>query len=378
MIKRFRILNFKSLADVDVSLEPTTVLIGKSGSGKTNFTEALKCLKSVLLTGNTSHYFNQNGGAAKLLTVTQSGTIFGYEIDFTVKGLSDNLKYKIYFNVTGSNEQRNIGTLKEEALLDGDIEVFRQKDGVVIKKPYDNAPISAGTMALGRITGSSVSSFAHVALTQGISCITIPPTVFRDQIPTEHVEGMNDQATNVQATIKGIVNNLSSLKNWQDIVLALRSLNQSVRSIEVAMPNRDRVLVSHGYNGKLYSFDVKDESEGFRRFAAQMIALYQSPPKQTMCFEEPENGIHPAALEILAGEFKKCPLEGRGQVIITTHSPHFLDYFSPNTIRVVQLENLETRIGPISESQSHSLKNRLLSPGELLTVDPARLEPART
>jgi len=125
--------------------------------------------------------------------------------------------------------------------------------------------------------------------------------------------------------------------------------------------------------GKLYHFDVKEESEGFRRFMAQLVALYQSPPKQTMCFEEPENGIHPGALEILAGEFEKCPVEGRGQVILTTHSPQLLDYFDSKAIRVVQLENLETKIGPVSANQTDALRNRLLSPGELLTVDPARI-----
>ena len=252
MIKRIRILNFKSLADVDVRLEPTTVLIGKSGSGKTNFLEAIKCLKSLLLAGNPAQYFNQNGGTAKLLTVTQSGGFFGFELDFSVTGLSENLRYKVIYNITGSNESKAIGTLKEETLADGDAIVFSQKDGLVVKKPYENAALTFGVTALGRITGSAISSFAHVALTKGISCYTIPPTVFRDQVATDQEDGLNDQASNVQVAIKGMHSNLSSLKNWQDIVLALRSLNVSVREVDVAMPNRDRVQVSHGYNGKLH------------------------------------------------------------------------------------------------------------------------------
>lgn len=36
MITRVRIQNFRSLVDVTVDLEPLTVLIGRSGTGKSN------------------------------------------------------------------------------------------------------------------------------------------------------------------------------------------------------------------------------------------------------------------------------------------------------------------------------------------------------
>ena len=43
MLKRVHITNFKSLADVVVDLEPLTVLIGRSGTGKTNFVDCAAC-----------------------------------------------------------------------------------------------------------------------------------------------------------------------------------------------------------------------------------------------------------------------------------------------------------------------------------------------
>jgi predicted ATPase len=105
----------------------------------------------------------------------------------------------------------------------------------------------------------------------------------------------------------------------------------------------------------------------------------QLPPKQTLVFEEPENGIYPGALALLAHEFKAAPSAGRGQVILTTHSPNLLDHFTADEIRVVVLDGFQTRIGRISQEQQESLKEQLLEPGELLTVDPARIaetEPA--
>ncbi|HVC92119.1 MAG TPA: AAA family ATPase, partial [Pirellulales bacterium] len=119
--------------------------------------------------------------------------------------------------------------------------------------------------------------------------------------------------------------------------------------------------------------DIAQQSEGFRRFLAHLIALYQSPPKLVMAFEEPEKGIFPGALEVLADEFKACATQGRGQIIMTTHSPGLLDHFEPEQIRVVDLNGFETNIGPIAQEQIESVKERLLSAGELLTVDFARI-----
>ena len=49
MIHRFRVQNFKSIVDVDVDLSPVTVLVGKSGTGKSNFVQALRFLRDVLI-----------------------------------------------------------------------------------------------------------------------------------------------------------------------------------------------------------------------------------------------------------------------------------------------------------------------------------------
>ncbi len=93
-----------------------------------------------------------------------------------------------------------------------------------------------------------------------------------------------------------------------------------------------------------------------------------------MLFEHPEDGIHPGALSLLAEDFKPAPEQGHGQVIMTTQSPRLLDHFDVEQIRVVELAGWETRIGFISAEQMEAIRDRLLEPGELLTVDPARMQ----
>jgi hypothetical protein len=52
-----------------------------------------------------------------------------------------------------------------------------------------------------------------------------------------------------------------------------------------------------------------------------------------------------------------------------------LDHFDVEQIRVVKLNGPESRIGVVSAEQMEAIRDGLLEPGELLTVDPARMQP---
>ena len=158
------------------------------------------------------------------------------------------------------------------------------------------------------------------------------------------------------------------------MIAVLQHVNPSISLVELNdIQNPTSVVVGHKYQNKSFTLELSQESDGFRRIYARLLALYQRPPKQTLIFEHPEDGIHPHALELLAGEFKASPEQGRGQVILTTHNPELLNHFEADQIRVVEIIDGETKIGLMAKEQKESVQEHLLTPGELLTVDPARI-----
>jgi predicted ATPase len=48
MLNKVKIKDYKSISWCDVSLEPLTILVGKNGSGKSNFIDALRFLSDSL------------------------------------------------------------------------------------------------------------------------------------------------------------------------------------------------------------------------------------------------------------------------------------------------------------------------------------------
>ncbi|MBV9576811.1 MAG: AAA family ATPase, partial [Gammaproteobacteria bacterium] len=73
------------------------------------------------------------------------------------------------------------------------------------------------------------------------------------------------------------------------------------------------------------------------RFICLATALLQPNPPSTILIDEPELGLHPYAIEILAELIQAAAK--KTQLIISTQSPALIDYFSPNDIIVVNRKN---------------------------------------
>ena len=365
MINQVRIQNFRSLVDVTVDLDPLTVLIGRSGTGKSNFVHAIRFLRDSLSTRQMN--VETLGGLPRVVHVDHQKEPLGYNLRFSIAGIGESFEYKLASN-PGSG-------VFEEYLKLGEEPLFHQAAGKWVHPPEVLPTPKPQGIMLGAIPGLQESTFAYVALRSGIGCYDFPGGVLagpgNQGNPPD--QGLADRGENYLLVADRILSDLSKARSWKQIARSIRAVNRMASSLTLNAPNPDRLDVGYQLNGKVLTFDVRQESEGLRRYLAQMLAMYQNPSKQTLLFEHPESGLHPGALESLAHEFMACPRDTRGQVILTTHSPQLLDYFPAESFRVVDVEKIETRIDRVAPEQLESLREGLLEPGELLTVDPARL-----
>lgn len=374
MIHRFRVQNFKSIIDVTVELSPVTVLVGRSGTGKSNFVQSLRYLRDVLST-DLNQMQIWSGKWPTVRPAIQSEKPTRFAVEFSIPGIEDHFSYVLSLGTAGP-ERNPI----EERLDIGQKCLFHQGGPTDRGRTWLNAPEilpvpEPGLIALGRIPAISEVVIAYTALTSGIGCYAFSDKVLCGEKQNPPTMGLDDEGKNYLNTLKDIATNLQDLKVRKSIVGALQRVNPSVASVELNDHRQpSHIVVGHKFNGKIIPLQLSQESDGFRRFYAHLLALYQRPPKQTMIFEHPEDGIHPGALSLLAEEFKAAPLDERGQIILTTHSPKLLDQFDADQIRVVELDGFATRIGFVSDEQKEAMHEKLLDPGELLTVDPARIQ----
>ena len=90
-----------------------------------------------------------------------------------------------------------------------------------------------------------------------------------------------------------------------------------------------------------YPFHASQLSDGTLRFIALATALLQPNPPATVLIDEPELGLHPQALDILANLILQA--QNRTQLIVSTQSAPLLNAFEPDQIVVIDREEGESR-----------------------------------
>lgn len=107
-----------------------------------------------------------------------------------------------------------------------------------------------------------------------------------------------------------------------------------------SLDNPDETLLEWRQKGSDYPFHPSQISDGTLRFICLATALLQPDPPSTILLDEPELGLHPYALGLLAGLIEKASI--RTQVIVATQSASLINHFGPNDIVVVERENGES------------------------------------
>lgn len=79
-------------------------------------------------------------------------------------------------------------------------------------------------------------------------------------------------------------------------------------------------------------------SDGTLKMFTYLILLNDPTPHPLLCIEEPENQLHPDILLELAEEFREYASTG-GQVLISTHSPDFVNGVNLNELFWLYKEN---------------------------------------
>lgn len=92
--------------------------------------------------------------------------------------------------------------------------------------------------------------------------------------------------------------------------------------------------------GSDYQFHPSQISDGTLRFICLATALLQPNPPSTILLDEPELGLHPFALALLAELIQKASL--KTQIIVATQSAALIDHFQPEDIILVERKNDES------------------------------------
>lgn len=355
-IDRVRIVNFKSIRDSgEVKIRPINILIGSNGVGKSNFINYFKLLNSIYKQ-RLSKFVADNGYENRILH-------FGRK---TSKYLAGSIIFK---PSDGNTNNRYDFKLIPKAQSLG---FYFEKDSGGFNFYSNSINESWDYLDFGGTNNEESNLINHTSkraeyLRNYFEDFRI--FHFHDTSsgsPMKQVNNINDykylkeDGSNLAAFLYKIKEtNPTNLKLIENIIRSVAPFFDRFDLVPDSI-NKDMIqLVWLEKNSDEY-FNSHNLSDGTLRFIALTTLLAQPDLPKTIIIDEPELGLHPYAIQKLAGMIRSAST--KSQIIISTQSTNLVDQFNVDDIIVVDRNDNQTVFTRKTEDElSHWLKDYSLS-----------------
>ena len=343
-IKRIFVDGFKSLKELKgFELNALNVIVGANGAGKSNFIQIFKMLLA-MSQGAFQHFIKMNGGADAFpyLGLKETPVInIGFEFTSNSKKASDSNFYRFTMSPTISEdmlltEERRFNNYNWRSYGSPSLEsrLAEQKN----ERSSDGQWDGVGFFVYDAISRWMVYHFHD-------SSSTAP--MRRSEI-VEDCLTLREDGGNIAPFLLNLRNNY--LEYYVKIRNAVRLVIPFFEDFSldiIPMGEAQRVKLTWKQKGTAYPMQPYHFSDGSIRFICLATALLQPIPPTTIVIDEPELGLHPEAIHILAELITLAAK--RTQVIIATQSPMLLDNFSIDDIIVAKRHQGATTLEHLKE-----------------------------
>lgn len=367
MITSLRISHFKAAASVTVPLGPITVLIGPNDSGKSTILQALMALSRAVEKARLAP--EQLLGCS--LAIAPTNQDLSTDIEISAQGATSfgparhrPFRYDVVISARHQTIVREYIELDNQILAQtgpgmGSTLTSKVFEGIgggryphTLLSGIINSPILAELKAPG---------FEVVANELGATLLRLESRAIAR--PSRLGEPLLDDGSG----LVGIVDELLTSGIGEDKIArvneVIRTLSPHVKGVAAKL---------HPSGGKELHFALRSGvvvpasqmSDGIV-IASALVLIAIGVGAQRLLIEEPENGLHPRQLRVVADTLRSIATEHGTQVILTTHSPLLLNHFgAEETLLVTRTEN-GVSVRPMSETQGFEELATEMSLGEL-------------
>ena len=397
MLKRVHIKGYKSLSDVEVRLSPLTLLFGPNAAGKSNFLDALQLLSKLATSRTLKEAFDPpyRGKLLESFTVGDKGLkglveqdklAFAIEADLE---LSDavvdavNRQIREMRRPSGAETNSRPAPVRERNLrYRVEVEMQPRFGNVHVRDEYLAALNAAGEPTgkrkpfiepygdhirlrlegqahptyYDRYLDYTILSMPHYPphyphlvaarreLQHWLFFYFEPRERMRAANPVKEVRHMGLMGEDLAA----FLNTLKALKpeQFKAVEKALHTLMPNAEGIEVDVSDLGEVELRLRESG--VAIPARVLSEGTLRMLGLLALTGADEVPSLVGFEEPENGVHPRRIQLIAEMLKTRSSLGPTQYIVTTHSPILPDLLAADSLFAVRRSDRQTHIDPFT------------------------------
>jgi len=328
-LTKIALTGFKSIDGRDgqeIPFGDVTVLLGANGSGKSNLVSFFSLLNHVT-TGALQNYVGRHGVSQLLyygMKVTES---ISFVLHFASEDARDTYEVKLSHG------------LPDRLFISGEKVTFH-------KTGHDQAQeyrLDGGGSETGLSKDVRATSKVVHALLSGVRTYQFHDTSdtarIKDRVYVDDANYLRSDAGNLAAFLKMLKEHAEYNRYYGRIVRHIQGVMPQFGDFSLEpLPDNEKYtrLNWTDSTGSDYLFGPDQISDGSLRFMALTALLLQPPDllPRFIVIDEPELGLHPAAIAQLASMVKM--VSRKAQILVATQSTRLVDEFSPDNLVIVE------------------------------------------
>jgi len=363
-IESIHVKNFRSLRNIELNnIPPLAVFIGENGVGKSTLFRVFAFLKNCLRDDVPTALAKEGGinGYQEVVSRGAEGEPIVIQIQYEMQ-IAGEPKLVTYRLEIGYDAQK--GPVVSSEILRYKCRAqgkpfhfldFKEGKGFAISNEAEfNAEDSKPAKEEQELEGPGVLAIKGIGQFQRF----VAAAAFRSLIESWHVSDFHISDSREPAR-EGLAEHLSESgdnlplvaqylqerhkKQFDKIVAKFRERIPGMQSVVPHQTEDGQVLLRFKDGAFEKPFTARYVSDGTIKMFAYLVLLYDPAPHPFLCVEEPENQLHPKLTGILAEELRRYAGSSR-QVLVSTHSPDFVNHLRSDEVFVTSKHNGQTYI----------------------------------
>ncbi|MGO8736890.1 MAG: AAA family ATPase [Terriglobia bacterium] len=343
-LKSITLRGFKTIRELnDFQPGPVTVLIGPNGAGKSNFISFFRLLSWALVPpGQLQEHVAKMGGASAIL---HDGPERTRDIEAHLVLSTEAGEYDYLFRLAYAARDIFVYTAESFRFSRFNMHDVWSTLGVGQREPELIKSAESGDATARTILNLLQKLVVH-QFHDTSECSRI-----RQKWSIEDGRSLKDDGGNLAPFLYRLQQQYP--KYYARISETIRLILPFFAEFELK-PEFGRVLLAWRERGTDRVFTASQAADGMLRIMA-LVALLQQPESDlpdVVILDEPELGLHPYAIEVLAGLIRSA--SQHAQVILATQSVSLVDRFTPEDIVVVNRTARESTLQRYTEAELHA------------------------
>ena len=373
-LRQMDLSSFRSLSFQLVDFDNPTFVVGRNGSGKSNFADAFAFLAEAMASPLQAVIERRGGFSAVSHRRSGRGRPANLTLRVVLQHPDDETSEASYVIDLAPRRGDEFEVASETCRVkrsDGTSDSFHRetaKGSTILHSTVESLvpAIEPNALTLPLVGGDKRFSAIYRFLS-GMRTYRIEPAALRGMQDADGGSGLRSDGRNAASVLREIQRKAPS----EDRARVCELLESVVPgTVDVRPKKHGNKLTLEFTQTRVGAEPIKFEafsmSDGALRVLGLITAVFQRPAPSLLVIEEPEASIHPGALGSILDVLRLA--SGSMQVVVTTHSPDILDakWIEDRHLRILSWEQGFTRIDRASQAVRTALGRQLMGAGELL------------